>query len=93
MVTVTRIDRLARSAFDLLGIVKRIVDAKGQFRSLAEPWADTGTGRLTLADPHPHSRRWSRAKAEGKLIGRPRSLGNAQTCYRPSSNPERTAIQ
>jgi DNA invertase Pin-like site-specific DNA recombinase len=50
-VTVTRIDRLARSTFDLFGIVKRIVDAKAQFRSLAEPWADTGasTGRLMLA--------------------------------------------
>jgi DNA invertase Pin-like site-specific DNA recombinase len=50
-VTVTRIDRLARSTFDLFGIVKRIADAKAQFRSLAEPWADTGasTGRLMLA--------------------------------------------
>jgi hypothetical protein len=48
VVTVTRIDRLARSTFDLFAIVKRIVDAKAQFRSLAEPWADTGTstGRL-----------------------------------------------
>src|SRR6516162_4460096 len=43
VITVTRIDRLARSTFDLFGIVKRIVDAKAQFRSLAEPWADTGT--------------------------------------------------
>jgi DNA invertase Pin-like site-specific DNA recombinase len=43
LVTVTRIDRLARSTFDLFAIVKRIVDAKAQFRSLAEPWADTGT--------------------------------------------------
>ncbi len=50
MVTVTRIDRLARSTLDLFAIVKRIVDAKAQFRSLAEPWADTGTstGRLML---------------------------------------------
>src|SRR3984893_4746855 len=49
VVTVTRIDRLARSTFD--AIVKQIVDAKAQFRSLAEPWADTGTstGRLMLA--------------------------------------------
>jgi len=40
VVTVTRIARLARSStFDLFGIVKRIVDAKAQFRSLAEPWA------------------------------------------------------
>jgi DNA invertase Pin-like site-specific DNA recombinase len=48
---VTRIDRLARSTFDLFAIVKRIVDAKAQFRSLAEPWADPGTstGRLMLA--------------------------------------------
>jgi hypothetical protein len=43
VVTVTRIDRLARSTFDLFGIVKRIVDGKAQFRFLAEPWADTGT--------------------------------------------------
>jgi DNA invertase Pin-like site-specific DNA recombinase len=51
VVTVTRLDRLARSTFDLFGIVKRIVDAEAQFRSLAEPWADTGTstGRLMLA--------------------------------------------
>jgi DNA invertase Pin-like site-specific DNA recombinase len=32
MVTVTRIDRLARSTFDLLAVVKRIVDAGAQFR-------------------------------------------------------------
>jgi DNA invertase Pin-like site-specific DNA recombinase len=51
VVTVTRIDRLARSTFDLFAIVKQIVDAKAQFRSLAEPWADTGTSteRLMLA--------------------------------------------
>jgi DNA invertase Pin-like site-specific DNA recombinase len=51
VVTVTRIDRLARSTFDLFAIVKEIVDAGAQFRSLAEPWADTGTstGRLMLA--------------------------------------------
>jgi DNA invertase Pin-like site-specific DNA recombinase len=51
MVTVTRIDRLARSTFDLFAIVKQIVDAGGQFRSLAEPWADTATstGRLMIA--------------------------------------------
>jgi DNA invertase Pin-like site-specific DNA recombinase len=51
VVTVTRIDRPARSTFDLFGIVKQIVDAKAQFRSLAEPWADTGTStrRLMIA--------------------------------------------
>src|ERR1700747_467429 len=51
VVTVTRIDRLPRSPFDLFAIVKQIVDAGGQFRSLAEPWADTvtSTGRLMIA--------------------------------------------
>jgi DNA invertase Pin-like site-specific DNA recombinase len=40
-----------RSVFDLFTIVKRITDAGGQFRSLAEPFADTttSTGRLMLA--------------------------------------------
>jgi hypothetical protein len=40
VVTVTRI---ARSTFDLFVIVNQIVDTTAQFRSLAEPWADTGT--------------------------------------------------
>jgi DNA invertase Pin-like site-specific DNA recombinase len=38
VVTVTRIDRLARSTFDLFAIVKRIADAKAQFRS----WRNRG---------------------------------------------------
>src|SRR5205085_11533807 len=88
VVTVTRIDRLARSTFDLFAIVKRIVDAGGQFRSLAEPWADTGTstGRLMiavlggLADVERDLIRTrtaegrSRAKALGKHMGRPPAL-------------------
>src|ERR1700758_1025496 len=88
VVTVTRIDRLARSTFDLFAIVKRIADAKAQFRSLAEPWADTGTstGRLMLAvlgglaDVERDLIRTrtaegrSRAKAQGKAMGRPPSL-------------------
>ena len=51
VVTVTRVDRLARSIFDLFEIVKQIRDAGAQFRSLAESWADTGTstGRLMIA--------------------------------------------
>jgi DNA invertase Pin-like site-specific DNA recombinase len=92
VVTVTRIDRLARSTFDLFGIVKRIVDAKAQFRSLAEPWADTGTstGRLMLAvlgglaDVERDLIRTrtaegrSRAKARGQPMGRPPSLTPTQ---------------
>jgi DNA invertase Pin-like site-specific DNA recombinase len=51
VVTVTRIDRLARSTSDLFAIVKQIVDAGVRFRSLAEPWANTATstGRLIIA--------------------------------------------
>ena len=92
VVTVTRIDRLARSTFDLFGIVKRIVDAKAQFRSLAEPWADTGTstGRLMLAvlgglaDVERDLIRTrtaegrSRAKAQGAHMGRPPTLNPVQ---------------
>jgi DNA invertase Pin-like site-specific DNA recombinase len=50
-VVVTRIDRLARSTFDLFAIIQRIVDAGAHFRSLAEPWADTSTsaGLLMIA--------------------------------------------
>ncbi|WP_271623520.1 recombinase family protein [Bradyrhizobium sp. CCBAU 11430] len=49
-VTVTRIDRLVRSFFDLFAIVQRINDS-GAVPSIAEPWADTGTstGRMMLA--------------------------------------------
>ena len=88
MVTVTRIDRLARSTFDLFAIVKRIVDAGAQFRSLAEPWADTATstGRLMiavlggLADVERDLIRTrtaegrSRAQARGQHMGRPSAL-------------------
>jgi DNA invertase Pin-like site-specific DNA recombinase len=50
-VIVTRIDRLARSTFDLFAIIQCIVDSGADFRSLAEPWADTSTstGRLMIA--------------------------------------------
>ncbi|MCP1229998.1 recombinase family protein [Acetobacter indonesiensis] len=50
-VVVTRIDRLARSTFDLFAIIQAITQKKAQFYSLAEPWADTttSTGRLMLA--------------------------------------------
>ena len=88
VVAVTRIDRLARSTFDLFAIVKRIVDAGAQFRSLAEPWADTATstGRLMiavlggLADVERDLIRTrtaegrSRAKARGQHMGRPPKL-------------------
>src|SRR3954453_5784007 len=91
-VVVTRIDRLARSTFDLFAIVRQIVEAGAQFRSLAEPRADTSTstGRLMLAvlgglaDVERDLIRTrtaegrSRAKARGKHMGRPPSMTPAQ---------------
>jgi DNA invertase Pin-like site-specific DNA recombinase len=88
VVAVTRIDRLARSTFDLFAIVKQIVDTGASFRSLAEPWADTGTstGRLMLAVlggladlEHDLIRTRtaegrSRAKERGQHMGRPPAL-------------------
>src|SRR4051794_13793039 len=92
-VVVTRIDRLARSTFDLFAIVRQIVEAGAQFRSLAEPWADTSTstGRLMLAvlgglaDVERDLIRTrtaegrSRAKARGAHMGRPHKLTAAQS--------------
>jgi DNA invertase Pin-like site-specific DNA recombinase len=86
------IDRLARSAFDLFAIIKRIVDAKARFRSLAEPWADTGTstGRLMiavlggLADVERDlirtrtAERRSGAQKRGQRMGRPPKLTESQ---------------
>ena len=50
VVTVTRLDRLARSTRDLLDIAEQIKEAEAGLRSLAEPWADTTTpaGRMVL---------------------------------------------
>lgn len=92
IVVVTRIDRLARSTFDLFAIVRQIVEAGAQFRSLAEPWADTSTstGRLMLAilgglaDVERDLIRTrtaegrSRAKARGQHMGRPPKLTTSQ---------------
>src|SRR5918911_1623418 len=43
LLIVTRLDRLARSALDLLSILRRISDAGAKFRSLKDAWADTTT--------------------------------------------------
>src|SRR6516164_1389900 len=107
VVTVTRIDRLARSTLDLFGIVKRIVDAKAQFRSLAEPWADTSTstGRLMLAvlgglaDVERDLIRTrtaegrSRAKERGKHMGRPPSLTPEQQKEAASRRAQGATLQ
>ena len=64
VVIVTRIDRLARSTFDLFAIMKQIVDAGGQFRSWADhrhqlrtaddrcPGRTGGCGTRPDQDPH-----------------------------------------
>ena len=107
VVTVTRIDRLARSTLDLFAIVKRIIDAKAQFRSLAEPWADTGTrtGRLMLAvlgglaDVERDLIRTrtaegrSRAKERGKHMGRPPSLTPEQQKEAASRRAQGATLQ
>ncbi|MFT8471882.1 recombinase family protein [Acetobacter persici] len=91
-VVVTRLDRLARSTFDLFSIVKTITDKKAQFYSLAEPWTDTSTstGRLMLAvlgglaDVERDLIRTrtaegrARAMEQGKRMGRPRQITDAQ---------------
>jgi DNA invertase Pin-like site-specific DNA recombinase len=75
-------------------MVKQIVDAKAQFQSLAEPWADTGTGTSTgrlviealggLADVERDLIRTrtaeggSRAQKHGQHMGRPPKLTPTQ---------------
>ena len=87
-----RIDRLARSILDQFAIVRRVLDAGGQFRSLAEPWADTSTstGRLmiavlgVLADVERNlirtrtAKNRSRAKARGQHMGHHPALTRQQ---------------
>lgn len=89
---VTRLDRLARSTFDLLDIV-RTIEAKGaKLKSLAEEWADTTTpvGKLILtvlgglaefersliAERTGEGR--ERARREGRRLGRPPKLTSHQ---------------
>lgn len=92
VVVVTRIDRLARSTFDLFFIVKLIVDRQASFRSLSEIWADTSTatGRMMIAvlggiaDVERDlirtrtSEGMARAKARGAKFGRRPKLTPAQ---------------
>jgi DNA invertase Pin-like site-specific DNA recombinase len=85
VVTVTRLDRLARSTRDLLNTLAAITGKKAEFRSLADTWADTTTahGRLMLtvlcglAEFERELIRArtgegrARAKARGQSLGRP----------------------
>jgi len=89
---VTRLDRLARSTFDLLDIVHTIESRDAKLKSLAEAWADTTTpvGKLLLtilgglaefersliAERTGEGR--ERARREGRRLGRPPKLTSHQ---------------
>jgi DNA invertase Pin-like site-specific DNA recombinase len=88
VLTVTRLDRLARSTRDLLNMLDTIAKAGAGFRSLADAWADTTTphGRLmlTVIGGHAEFERElirartgegrERAKARGVRLGRKPTL-------------------
>jgi DNA invertase Pin-like site-specific DNA recombinase len=88
VLTVTRLDRLARSTRDLLNTLATITGKGAGFRSLADSWADTTTahGRLMLtvlgglAEFERELIRArtgegrARAKARGQSLGRPFKL-------------------
>ena len=92
VVTITRLDRLARSTRDLLDIAERLDGAEAGLRSLAEPWADTTSpaGRMVLTifagiaefeRSLIHERTSSgraAAKAKGVRFGRPPALSAEQ---------------
>jgi len=92
VVTVTRLDRLARSTRHLLDIAELLDAAKAGLRSLAEPWADTTSpaGRMVLTifagiaefeRSLIHERTSSgraAAKAKGVRFGRPPALSAEQ---------------
>lgn len=92
VVTITRLDRLARSTRDLLDITERLDEAEAGLRSLAEPWADTTSpaGRMVLTvfagiaefeRSLIHERTSggrAAAKAKGVRFGRPPALSAEQ---------------
>jgi DNA invertase Pin-like site-specific DNA recombinase len=43
LLIVTRLDRLARSARDLLNILHQLAEKGAKFKSLHDPWCDTST--------------------------------------------------
>ncbi|WP_245294678.1 recombinase family protein [Rhizobium rhizosphaerae] len=99
VVTVTRLDRLARSRRDLLAIAVRINEANAGLRSLAEIWADTttpdGSELLTVLAgivdfergliAETHKRRQDRGQSAGhKVRSRPDPVGRADRARAPT---------
>ena len=94
MLTVTRLDRLARSTRDLLNTLAAITGKKAGFKSLGDTWADTTTshGRLMLTvlgglaevrarfDPCAHRRRPGAGRG-----ARPENGPTAQTNAAPEA--------
>jgi DNA invertase Pin-like site-specific DNA recombinase len=92
VVTVTRLDRLARSTRDLLNTLAAITGKEAGFRSLADAWADTTTAHghlmLTVLGGLAEFERElirartgegrERAKARGQNLGRPFKLNPHQ---------------
>lgn len=92
IVFIWRLDRLARSTKDLLEIIETIEKAGAQFKSIAEPWADTTspTGKLLMtffAGLGEFERELIRertntgrvhAKSRGVKFGRPQRLSSEQ---------------
>jgi len=98
VLTVTRLDRLARSTRDLLNTLAAITGKKAGFKSLGDAWADTTTshGRLMLTV------RGGLAEFERDLIrartgeGRARAVARGQRMGRPfklTDHQKREAIK
>jgi DNA invertase Pin-like site-specific DNA recombinase len=95
VVTMIRLDRLARSTRDLLDIAERLDAAEAGLKSLAEPWADTTSpaGRMVLTffagvaefeRSLIHERTSAGrvvAKAKGVRFGRPPALSVEQIAH------------
>ncbi len=84
LVTVTRIDRLARSTFDLFAIVKQIVDAGGLMIAVLGGLADVERDLIRTRT----SEGRSRAKARGQHMGRPPKLNPTQQAEAPRRRAE-----
>lgn len=105
--TVTRLDRLARSTPELLNILDVLAKRGALFRSLAEHWADTTTPQGQLMLPalgglaeferelirSRTSEGRERAKHRGQHMGRPRALTPDQQQEATKTLAEGTATQ